>query len=130
MKLHRVARPTLEFASAVWDPHKQRETQLLEKVQRRAAGYVNNNYTDRSPGSVTSMLENLNWTSLEHQRRQVHLGILYKINKGLVDIDTASVFHHSDPRTRGAQCLHHGQIQHPALFHSPQPLHWSPSRVD
>ena len=51
-----LVRPTLEYASAVWDPYKQKDAQLLENVQRRAARYMNN-YTDRSPGSVTSMLD-------------------------------------------------------------------------
>ena len=61
-----MACPTLEYAPAVWDPHKQKDIRLLEKVQLRAARYVTNNYTDRSPGTVTSMLEYLKWTSLEH----------------------------------------------------------------
>ena len=113
-----LVRPTLEYASAVWDPYKQNDAQLLENVQRRAARYVNNNYTDRSPGSITTMLENLKWTSLEHRRRQIRLGMLYKIKKGLVDINPGNVFHHADRRTRGAQRLHQEQIQHPALFHS------------
>ena len=51
-----LVRPTLEYASAVWDPYKQNDAQLLENVQRRAARYMNNNYADRSPDSVTSML--------------------------------------------------------------------------
>ena len=74
-------RPTFEYASAVWVPHKQREAQLLEKVQRRAARHVNNNYTDISPCSVTFMLNNLKRTSLGHRRRQIRLEMLYKINK-------------------------------------------------
>ena len=90
--------PTLEYASAVWDPYMQKDAQLLENVLCRAVRYVNNNYTDRSPGNATSMLENLTWTSLEHRRRQICLGMLYKINKGLVDINPANFFHHADRR--------------------------------
>ena len=90
----------------------------MEKVQRRAAKYVTNNYTDRSPGTVTSMLEYLKWTSLEHRRQQIHLGMLYKINNGLVDIDPESFFRHSDPRARGSQRLYQQQTQHHILFHS------------
>ena len=48
---------TLEYASAVRDCHKQKDIRLLEKVQCRAARHVTNNYTDRSSGIVTSMLE-------------------------------------------------------------------------
>ena len=80
-------RPTLEYASAVCDPDKQKDIRLLEKIQSRAASYVTNNYTDRSPGTVTSVLEYLKWTSLEHRRQQIHLGMLYKINNGLLDIN-------------------------------------------
>ena len=86
----------MDYSSAAWDPH---------KVQRRAARYVTNNYvTDRSPGTVTAMLEYLKWTSLEHRRQQIHLGMLNKINNGLLDINTESFFRHSDPRiTWGSQ---------------------------
>ena len=86
----KMARPTLEYALAVWAPHKQNDIQLLERVQRRAARYVTNNYTDRLPDTVTSQLENLKWTSTEHRRRQICLGMFYKINDGLVDINPAS----------------------------------------
>ena len=113
-----IVRPTLENASAVWDPHKQTDIRLLEKVQRRAARHVTNNYTDRSPGTVTSMLEYLKWTSLEHRRQHIRLGMLYKINNGLVDINPESFFRHADPRTRGSQRLYQEQTQRPVLFHS------------
>ena len=88
----------------------------------RAARCVNNSYTDRSPGSVTSILENLKWTSLEHRRQQICLKMLYKINKGLTGFNPESFFSHSDPRTRGAQRLHQGQIQHPSLFTLSSPV--------
>ena len=101
-----MVRLTLEYAWTVWDPHKQKDIRLLEKVQRRAARYVSNNYTDRSPGTVTSMLEYLKRTSLEHRRRQILLWMLHKIDNGLVDINSASFFRHSYPRTRGTQRLY------------------------
>ena len=140
-----LVRPTLEYASAVWDPYKQKDIQLLENIQRRAARYMNN-YMDRSPGSVTSMLDNLKWTSLEHRRRQIHLGMLYKTTKasqtstqqmsstmlteGLEEhkacirnkSNTLPSFTLSSP----VQCLS-GTTSQPL---SPQPHHWSPSRVD
>ena len=84
----------------------QKDIQLLVKVQCRAAIYMTSNSTNRSPGTVTSMLENLNWTSFELQRRQIRLGMLYKINNGLVDINPEGFFRHSDPRTRGTQLLY------------------------
>jgi hypothetical protein len=35
-----LVRPTLEYASAVWDPHYQTDIKKLEMVQRRAVRYV------------------------------------------------------------------------------------------
>ena len=85
-----MVRPILEYASAVWYPHTHKVIQLLEKVQFRAARYGTNTYTDRSPGTVTSMLENLKWTSLEQKRQQNNLRMLYKINNGLVNVTCSS----------------------------------------
>ena len=64
------------------------------------------------------MLEYLKWTSLEYQRQQICLEMLYKINNSLVDINPESFFRHSDPRTRGSQRLCQEQTQHPVFFHS------------
>ena len=115
-----MVRPTLEYATAVWDPQKQKDIRLLEKVQLGAARYVTNNHKDRSPGTVTSILEYFKWTSLEHQRQQIRLGMLYKINNGLAvaDINPENFFKHADSRTRGSQRLYQEQTQHPVLFHS------------
>ena len=109
--------PTLDNASAVWNPHEQKDIQV-EKVRRWAAGHVLNNYTDRSPGSVTAMLEKLEWVSVEEQRRNIPLEVLYKINNSIADISPTNCIHHSDSRTRGAERLCHEQIGHPVLSSS------------
>ena len=108
--------PRLEYVSNVWCPRRHKDIQLLEKGQHWAARYATNNYVDRSPGSVTSMLKNLKWSRLKQWRQQTRLGMLYKINNDLVDINLANIFHHSDPRTRGTQRLHQEQTQHYVLF--------------
>jgi hypothetical protein len=54
-----MVRPKLEYASSVWDPTKKEDVGTLEMVQRSAARYACNNYWDRSPGSVTQMLQTL-----------------------------------------------------------------------
>ena len=48
----------------------------LEMVQRRAARFVMNDYAATS--SVTSMLNNLQWSSLQQRRRSSRLTLLYK----------------------------------------------------
>ena len=39
-----LVRPRLEYASAVWDPHHQKDIYNLEKIQNRAARFVTGNY--------------------------------------------------------------------------------------
>ena len=77
-------RPKLEYASAVWDPHTRTQINQIEKVQRRAARYVTNRYHNTS--SVTDMLQNLNWPSLEIRRTRIRLIMFYKIIHHVVAI--------------------------------------------
>jgi len=53
--------PQLEYASAVWDPYHVGDIAQLDKVQRRAARWVLNDYGRY--GSVTLMLDHLSWPS-------------------------------------------------------------------
>ena len=50
--------PIMEYAASVWDPHHLNDIQALEKVQRRAARWVMNDYSWYS--SVSAMLHSLN----------------------------------------------------------------------
>ena len=54
-------------------------------VQRRAARYVSNRFHYTS--SVSSILEELKWPTLEERRRKARLVLMYKIVNGLVKID-------------------------------------------
>ena len=54
-------------------------------VQRRAARYVLNRYNNTS--SVTNMLRDLKWQSLEQRRKAKRLINLYKIRNGQVILD-------------------------------------------
>jgi hypothetical protein len=47
-------------------------------VERRAARFVTSNYS-REPGTVTSILQNLGWPTLETRRQGARLILLYKI---------------------------------------------------
>ena len=55
--------PQLENASAVWSPYTKENVNKSEKVQRRSARWVSNDYYTYS--SVTDMLSNLGCLSLE-----------------------------------------------------------------
>ena len=71
-----MVRPIMEYASAVWDPFYVKDIQQLEKVQRRAARWVLNDY--RYTSSVTLMLKQLLWPTLMLRCRISRLSILYK----------------------------------------------------
>ena len=72
-----LVRSIVEYASVVWDPHYDNNISNLEMVQRSAARFVCNRYHNTS--SVTSMLNQLGWPSLEARRRQARLTFMYKI---------------------------------------------------
>lgn len=74
-------RPHLEYASAVWDPYRKTHIEEIEKVQRRAARFVTSNYS-REPGTVTTIIQELGWQSLETRRKGARLTLLYKLLHG------------------------------------------------
>ena len=74
-----LVRPKLEYATTVWNPHLISDKNTLEKVQRRAARYVKGVYM--YDASVTQMLNELQWESLESRRNQFCLIMLYNILK-------------------------------------------------
>ena len=97
-----ILRPSLEYASVLWDPSTQTNSKIVEQVQRRTARFVHNDYSSRTPGCVTRMLKDLKWESLEQRRKNNRLAMLYRINKNLVDITSTKYLRESDKRTRGA----------------------------
>ena len=97
-----LVRPQIEYATTVWDPHTQNNIKKLEMVQRRAARYALNRYHNRS--SVTDMLCQLGWPSLQHRREHQRLAMLYKIRNGLVAVNADQYLTpatRSTRRTRG-----------------------------
>ena len=79
-----LVRPIVEYASVAWSPHAKKGIDCIESVQSRAARFVNIDYSRHS--SVSSMLTDLNWPSLQSRRRICDLGMFYKIHSGQVNI--------------------------------------------
>jgi hypothetical protein len=71
-----LVRPLLEFSSAAWDPHLSKDTYQLERIQRRAAHFVKNDY--RRTTSVTELQNDLEWVPLSIRRRNSRLVAFYK----------------------------------------------------
>ena len=71
-----LVRPLLEYSSAGWAPYTKNLTNQIEKVQKRAARFVSNDFTSRSEGCVTEMIQSLEWTSLADRRKVRRISIL------------------------------------------------------
>ena len=81
-----IVRPKLEYASALWDPHCKKDISTLERVQRKAARFCLQNFNKTA--SVTDMLSDLKWDTLETRRKKNRLTVMYKLSHNLVDINT------------------------------------------
>ena len=79
-----LVRPILEYSSPVWDPHLQKDIDTLEKVQRRSARFVYQDFSRES--SVTKMLNQLNWDSLAERRAKAKVTMIYRGMNQLVEI--------------------------------------------
>ena len=80
-----LVRPQLEYASSVWDPYTKKNIDRLEMVQRRSARYVLNRYNNTS--SVSDMISDLKWESLEQRRKEQRITTMFKGYNGDVVLD-------------------------------------------
>ena len=72
----------VEYSSSIWDPHTQKDIKLVEMVQHRGARFVTNTPHKRQAGpqpSVTNIINDLGWKSLQDRRKNNRLVLLYKI---------------------------------------------------
>ena len=126
----------LEYCASVWSPYTATGKQKIKMVQRRAARYATNRYHNTS--SVTEMLQDLDWESLESRRVKIQLTLLFKVIQDLVDIPAAAYLTPASTSTRAnhtkklikIRCL---QIQflpsnHPSHPLWPRPMTRYPSR--
>ena len=78
-----LVRPHLEYASPVWDPWMDKHIKQMEAVQRRyrSARFVKNCWK-RTPGTVTNLLNDLDWPSLQDRRKIARLTLFHKAIHG------------------------------------------------
>ena len=79
-------------------PTQKSNKDIIEKVRRRAARFVSNNF--RRKASVSEMLHNLSWQSLVGRRQDQRLVRFYKIFNGLASVETEDILTPADSRTR------------------------------
>ena len=106
-----LVRPRLEYCSAIWDPHQKVHIDNLEKVQRRAARFVTNNYKRTS--SVTKIIEDLKWDTLQKRRTMARLTVLHKETHSKIpsNIHHLLVENGCKPQTRQHHSLNYNTIQ-------------------
>ena len=96
---HSLVRPHLEYAWSVCDPHTQKNIQSIENFQRRAARFVKK-CNQRTPATVTSLLEELKWPLLEQRRKQTRLTNFYKIVNGTLAVEIPNYFSQKERQIR------------------------------
>ena len=102
-----IVRPTLEYSATIWDPFTQKNISKLEKVQRSAGDlYVVTTVPRHS--SVTSMLQSLEWPSLQDRRKVARLANLFKIRNNDLSV-TAAKKRLVPPKSK---CIHPAKYKH------------------
>ena len=92
-------RSVMEYAAPIWDPHLQKDINLLESVQRRAARFIKGDYYTTS--SVSHMLQDLGLHELKDRRRDLRLALMFKVVHGHIAVDATSIgLTPADGRTR------------------------------
>jgi hypothetical protein len=89
------------YAAGVIDPYTDKNINKMNRVQRRAARFVSNNYNWRE--SVSDMLDTLDWDTLEQRRETTRLILFKQMLEGDIAIPSSQVQPH--PR-RGGRSAH------------------------
>ena len=94
-------RHQVEYAATVWDPHTTDNIKKVEAIQRRAARFVTGDY--RYTSSVTGMIENLSWETLQHRIQQAKAILMFRIVHAMVPIPASPHLQLLGAATRGHQ---------------------------
>ena len=78
-------RPILEYASSCWSPTTEKHTKMIEMVQHSAAKFALNRYPRKGhyeDFSISKLIDELGWDTLEARRNQAKLSMAFKILHG------------------------------------------------
>ena len=85
--------PLVEYSFSVWSPNTDKYIGKIEMIHRKAARWTLDNF--HTQASVTEMLTQLGWRSLEQRRNDSRLCLIYMIIYGLVAIDLPPYVEHA-----------------------------------
>ena len=77
------------YTSIVWSLWKRVDIENIEKINRRAAKFVNSNFHRTS--SVSSMINELGWQQLQTRRHNSHFCFLFKILHNLTSVPLGAI---------------------------------------
>ena len=95
-------------ASTVWSPHTATDITKLEAVQLRSAHWATRDY--QRTFSMTQMIKDLNWHTLEQRRIDSRLTLMNKITYDLVAIPAADYLIPNTGQSRHNHQLAYRQI--------------------
>ena len=82
--------PKLEYSSTIWNPQQVTQKRRIEQIQRNAARFVSNKpFNYQKPTYFTSMIQQLNWPTLEARHQSSDLVLMYKVVHNLVAVPIA-----------------------------------------
>lgn len=87
-------RPILEYGAVCWSPTSDKMKNQIEMVQHRAAKFATNTYPKKGhyeDFSITQILKQLQWDTLEERRKQAIITMAYKILNNQVIIPPSSL---------------------------------------
>ncbi|KAK2179427.1 hypothetical protein NP493_491g02043 [Ridgeia piscesae] len=97
----------LEYGAIVWDPYHRGYIDTLEQIQRRAARFITGEYRPKHPGSITTMLTNLTFDTLDNRRRDQRQKTMYRTIKGSIPaLPTGTFFRPQKTNKRHIQPEH------------------------
>ena len=101
-----LVRPQLEYASAAWDPSKQKDINTLEMIQNRSLRFIHQDYGRTS--SITNMRNMLKIQSLEERRSCKRIQCFYEFRKKLLILNDLPAL--SPKRTFTRQSHQHNDV--------------------
>ena len=88
-----LVRPKLEYAAPIWSPYSKLQINQVQTVRRTAACWTCRRW--RNTSSVSEMLDELKWPSLEARRDRSSLLLFHKIHSGAVSIENDKYMPHA-----------------------------------
>ena len=82
--------PIIEYGSICWAPSSKKHTDSLEMILHNGAKFVSNKYPRKgkyNEFSITNILEDLNWDTLEQRRMKARVTMAFKILNNLTILE-------------------------------------------